>query len=130
MLTSTRRNSHWRCSARNGVLKTFAKFTGKHLRQGLVFNKLAGLRSGTLLKKRLWYECFPVNFAKFLRTLFLPNTSKQLLLYKGNFISNQTLINEVMFFNPVPENLKKGKILDFYLTELLAEQDKYICLNK
>ena len=23
-----------------------------------------------LLKKRLWYKCFPVNFAKFLRTLF------------------------------------------------------------
>ena len=24
----------------------------------------------TLLKKRLWHKCFPVNFAKFLRTLF------------------------------------------------------------
>ena len=27
--------------------------------------------SATLLKKRLWRRCFPVNFAKFLRTLFL-----------------------------------------------------------
>ena len=35
-----------------------------------------------------------------------------------------------MSFNPVPENLKKGKILDPYLKELLAEQDKYICLNQ
>ena len=26
---------------------------------------------GTLLKKRPWYRCFPVNFAKFLRTPFL-----------------------------------------------------------
>ena len=25
----------------------------------------------TLLKKRLWHRCFPVNFAKFLRILFL-----------------------------------------------------------
>ena len=25
----------------------------------------------TLLKKRLWHRCFPVNFVKFLRTLFL-----------------------------------------------------------
>ena len=25
----------------------------------------------TLLEKRLWHRCFPVNFAKFLRTLFL-----------------------------------------------------------
>ena len=27
-----------------------------------------GLRSATLLKKRLWISCFPMNFAKFLRT--------------------------------------------------------------
>ena len=33
------------------------------------------LRSATLLKKRLWHSCFPVNFAKFLRTAFLQNTS-------------------------------------------------------
>ena len=42
---------------------------------------------------------------KFLRTPFLQNTSRWLLLYKDNFMSNQT-INEIMFFNPVPENLK------------------------
>ena len=29
-----------------------------------------GLRPATLLKKRLWHRCFPVNFAKFLRTPF------------------------------------------------------------
>ena len=40
----------------------------------LFFNKVAVLRPGTLLKKKLWYRCFPVNFAKFLRTLFLQNT--------------------------------------------------------
>ena len=28
-----------------------------------------------LLKKRLWYRCFPVNFVKFLGTPFLHNTS-------------------------------------------------------
>ena len=28
----------------------------------------------TLLKKRLWHRCFHVNFAKFLRALFLTNT--------------------------------------------------------
>ena len=28
-----------------------------------------------LLKMRLWHRCFPVNFAKFLRTFFLQNTS-------------------------------------------------------
>ena len=55
-------------------LRNFAKFIGKHLCQSLFFNKVAG-RPVTLLKKRLWYRCFPVNFAKFLRTPFLQNTS-------------------------------------------------------
>ena len=32
-------------------------------------------------KKKVWYRCFPVNFAKFLRTSFLQNTSGRLLLY-------------------------------------------------
>ena len=34
----------------------------------------------TLLKKRLWHKCFPVNFVKLLRTPFLQNTSGRLLL--------------------------------------------------
>ena len=34
----------------------------------------------TLLKKRLWHKCFPVNFTKFLRPPFLKNTSGWLLL--------------------------------------------------
>ena len=29
-----------------------------------------GVRPATLLKKRLWYSCFPVNFVKFLGTSF------------------------------------------------------------
>ena len=41
---------------------------------------LIGLRPATLLKKRLWQRCFPVNFAKFLRKRFLQNTSGWLLL--------------------------------------------------
>ena len=35
------------------------------------FNKNADLRPTTLLKKRLWHRCFPVNFEKLLRTPFL-----------------------------------------------------------
>ena len=46
------------------------------------------------------------------------------------FVSNQTLINEIMSFNPVLELLKRDKILDPYLRELVAEQGKYICLNQ
>ena len=56
---------------KEGGLRNFAKFTGKHLCQSLSFNKVAGLRPATFLKRRLWHRCFPVNFAKSLRTPFL-----------------------------------------------------------
>ena len=39
------------CSMKKGVLKNFPKFTGKHLCQSLFFNKVAGLRPATLLKR-------------------------------------------------------------------------------
>ena len=38
---------------KKGVLRNFVKFTGKHLCQSLFFNKVAGLMSATLLKKKL-----------------------------------------------------------------------------
>ena len=47
------RSSHQRCAIEIGVLKNFTKFSGKHLCQSLFFNKVAGLRPATLLKKRL-----------------------------------------------------------------------------
>ena len=65
---------------KKSVLKNSVKFTGKHSRQSLFFNKVADLRPATLFKKRLWRGCFPVDFTKFLRTLFTENTSGQLLL--------------------------------------------------
>ena len=55
---------------KKGILRIFAKFTGKRLCQSLFFNKVGGLRYATLLKKRLWHMCFPVNFTKFLGTPF------------------------------------------------------------
>ena len=77
------RSSHRRCSVTKDVLRNFAKFTGKHLCQRLFFNKVAGLRLATLLKKKLWHRYFPVNFAKFLSTAFLQNTSGWVLLYRS-----------------------------------------------
>ena len=61
---------------KKGVLRNFKKFAGKHLCQRLFFNKVADLAwPATLLKKSLWHMCFPVNFAKFLRTPFLQISS-------------------------------------------------------
>ena len=40
------------------------------------FNNLAGLRPATtLLEKKLWHRCFPVNVMKFLKTPFSRCTS-------------------------------------------------------
>ena len=39
-----------KCSEKKGVRRNFAKFTEKHLCQGLFFDKVAGLRPATLLK--------------------------------------------------------------------------------
>ena len=33
------RGSHQKCSMKKGVLKNLTKFTGKHLCQGILFNK-------------------------------------------------------------------------------------------
>ena len=74
------RSSHRRCSTGKGVLRNFAKFTGKDLCQSLFFNKATDLRPATSLINMLCRRCFPVNFAKFLRTLFLQSTPRQLLL--------------------------------------------------
>ena len=60
---------------KKGVLRNFSKFTGKHQCQSLFC-----LRPATLLKKRLWHRCFPVNFEKFLITLFLTEHLRWLLL--------------------------------------------------
>ena len=70
-LASSFRSNHQRCSIQKGVFRNFTKFTGKNLCQGLFFNNVAGLRPATLLKKRLWHRCFPVNFKKFLKTFFI-----------------------------------------------------------
>ena len=63
------------------ILRNFPKFTGKHLFQSLFFNNVAGLTPATLLKKRLWHRCFPVNFGKFLKTLFLAEYFRWLLSF-------------------------------------------------
>ena len=60
---------------------------GEHLCQSLYFNKAAALRPATLLKKRLWHWCFPVEFVKFLRTPFLTEHLQWLLLRVPNFVS-------------------------------------------
>ena len=55
---------------KKGVHKNFVKFTNTCARDSFL----------TLLKESLWHSCFPVNFAKFLRTPFLTEHLWWLLL--------------------------------------------------
>ena len=63
------RSNHQRCSMRKGVLRNFAKLTGKHLCQNLFFNKVAGLRPD-FIKKETLAQVFSCNFVGISRNTF------------------------------------------------------------
>ena len=64
------RSIHRRCSVKEGVVRNFAKFTGKP-------NTCARV---AFLKKLTLAQVFSCEFCEFLRTPFLQNTSGRLLL--------------------------------------------------
>ena len=55
------------------------QFTGKFMGNTFLIKTLLTLMKA-LLKNRLWHRCFPVNFTKFLRTSFLTERLRWLLL--------------------------------------------------
>ena len=57
------------------ILNNFAILTRKTPVFESLLNKVARLEACHFIRKRLQYRCFPVNIAKFLRTVFLKNTS-------------------------------------------------------
>ena len=109
------------CYMQKGVLRNLTQFTGQHLCQSLLFNKVAGLRPATLLKKRLWHRCFPVNFEKFLRIPFLKNTSGRLFLHiwtrcpgwkisLKNHVNMARLLMQIQFKNGIFKIFRTGKL--------------------
>ena len=68
------RSSRLEVFCRKGVLRNFAKFIGKHLCQSFFFDKVAGLRSATLLKKRLWHRFFSCDFCEISKNTFFYRT--------------------------------------------------------
>ena len=115
------RSSHQRCSMQKVVPKNFTKFTGKHLCQSLFFNKVSGLRHATLLKKRFWQRCFPVNFCEISKNTFFTErvwttVSKTLQVVSNNYMATHdnllALYNEL---NVHQRYLNLNWILIWYL---------------
>ena len=71
----------WRFLVKNSIISQFPE-TSSVLTFWLIscFKKIASLRPVTLLKKGLWHRCFPVDFAKLLRTPFFTEQLQWLLL--------------------------------------------------
>ena len=74
-------------------------------------------RPATLLKKELWHGCFPVDFAKFLRTSFLQDNCGRLLLN----IENQQPYQELLFLG--------GLSLPLFLTKESLESCEFSLLS-
>ena len=68
------------------VIKTYSFVSPEAATRGVLYEKVfleisrSFLRPATLLKKRLWHKCSPVNFVKFLRRSFLQSTSGGVVL--------------------------------------------------
>ena len=75
------KSSHQWCSVKKGVHRNFAKFTGKHLCQSLLFNKVAG-GSCNFIKKETLTQVFSCEFCENSKNTFftehLRTTASQL----------------------------------------------------
>ena len=67
---------------KKGVLKSFAKVTGRYLCQSLFLNKVAGLRS----EKETLAQLFSYEICKIFKSTYLQSTSKRLLLFFQSLI--------------------------------------------
>ena len=89
-------DSHQRCSIKKSYLKNFTKFTGKHLCQSLLFNKVAGLGPATLLKRDAGTGVFKNNcFIEHLQMTLSASTLAQLAKlsqWKKNLLDQILLI--------------------------------------
>ena len=80
------RSSHWMCSVRKGVLRNFAKFTGKHMWQNLFFNKVAG-----------WGDCFWSFSCLLLKISCLFHFHRKMKWKKGNTLMDILKYSDIYF---------------------------------
>ena len=63
---------------------SFSLVSTETIREAVVQRCSVKNYAGKFIKKRLWHRCFPVNFAKTLRTPFLQNTSDGCFCHQKN----------------------------------------------
>ena len=81
-----------------------------------------GFFSETLLKKSLLHRCFHLNFTKFLRTSYLQNTSRRVLLYFQKMF--QGSVRKSSLFRV------KNVFIRFFMTEIFRMFSSAACLRK
>ena len=111
------RSSHRRCSVRKGVLRTCAKFTGKHLPQSLFFNKVTGkiFLSKPSIPLQLFRIHFRVIFNEIVMVLLLKITVFVFLFF---FVSQKKKENIYFLFETLPfqrvKNSERVRVFNQY----------------
>ena len=94
------KSSRQRSSMKKGVLRNFAKFTGKHLCQRLFFNKVA-CQSCCFIKKESLAQVFSCKFYDISK-----NTSGRLLLILAYWILRMMIISLAFAYYDLQEILR------------------------
>ena len=91
----------WGCSVEKMFLEILQNSQENTCTRAFFLKKIAGHKPATLLKKWPWHRCFPVNFAKLLRTPFLQNTSGGCFCLVFILYLNTPTINPPHVFKPI-----------------------------
>ena len=131
------KSSHRRCSIRKGVLRNFAKFTGKDLWQSLSFNKVTGLRPATLLKKETLVQMFSCEFCEISKNIFftehLWETASGVPMILCSFM--ETFIEVFIYCFPVKKagnlicRIEIWLLLQFIWLEIFCSEESSILVN-
>ena len=83
------------------------------------FNKVKALQACNFIRERLQHRCFPVNIAKYLRTVFLWNTSGSCFLIKKQLIREKFTFREKLHIQDYnEEQMQLVKYTVFHMRHL------------
>ena len=99
------RSSQLLCSVKKGVLRNFPKFLKKHLCQNLFFNKVAGQKPATFIKKETLAHVFFCEFCEISQNTFPTEHLQWLLLSITYFLSSIKIHFVFKKFNQKSQNI-------------------------